>query len=169
MTGIKKVNVGGNVEGILRGLGDLVERLGALAEKSEELKQSGVFDINTGGKDAKAVYGFSVKMGLGGDETKIEPFGNVRRNEQTGETVVHEVSEPLVDVLDENDHVLVLVELPGGGDEDLTLDLVGDILTLHAERGSKKYHKEIVLPREFKTEQMERTCRNGICEIKLKD
>ena len=108
-------------------------------------------------------------MGLAGDETKIEPFGNVRRNEQTGETVVHEVSEPLVDVLDENDHVLVLVELPGVGDEDLTLDLVGDILTLHAERGSKKYHKEIVLPREFKTEQMERTCRNGICEIKLKD
>ena len=63
----------------------------------------------------------------------------------------------------------ILVELPGVGDEDLTLDLVGDILTLHAERGSKKYHKEIVLPREFKTEQMERTCRNGICEIKLKD
>ena len=169
MTGIKKVNVGGNVEGILRGLGDLVERLGALAEKSEELKQSGVFDINTGGKDAKAVYGFSVKMGLGGDETKIEPFGNVRRNEQTGETVVHEVSEPVVDVLDEKDHVLVLAEMPGVGDEDLTLDLVGDILTLHAERGGKKYHKEIVLPREFKTEQMERTCRNGICEIKLKD
>ena len=169
MTGIKKVNVGGNVEGILRGLGDLVERLGALAEKSEELKQSGVFDINTGGKDAKAVYGFSVKMGLAGDETKIEPFGNVRRNEQTGETVVHEVSEPLVDVLDEKDHVLVLAEMPGVGDEDLTLDLVGDILTLHAERGGKKYHKEIVLPREFKTEQMERTCRNGICEIKLKD
>jgi len=169
MTSIKKGNVGGNVEGILRGLGDLVEKLGALAEKGEELKQSGVFDINTGGKDAKAVYGFSVKMGLGGDETKIEPFGNVRRNEQTGETVVQEVSEPLVDVLDENDHVLVLAEMPGVGDEDVTLDLVGDILTLHAERGSKKYHKEIVLPREFKPEAMERACRNGICEIKLKD
>jgi len=168
MTGIKKGNVGGNVEGILRGLGDLVEKLGALAEKGEELKQSGVFDINTGGKDAKAVYGFSVKMGLGGDETKIEPFGNVRRNEQTGETVVQEVSEPLVDVLDENDHVLVLAEMPGVGDEDVTLDLVGDILTLHAERGSKKYHKEIVLPREFKSDAMERNCHNGVLEVKLK-
>ena len=132
------------------------------------MKQSGVFDINTGGKDAKAVYGFSVKMGLGGDETKIEPFGNVRRNEQTGETIVQEVSEPLVDVLDENDHVLVLAEMPGVGDEDVTVDLAGDILTLHAEKGSKKYHKEIVLPREFKTEQMERNCRNGVLEVKLK-
>ena len=168
MTILKKGNLTGNVEGILRGLGDLVEKLGELAEKGDELKQSGVFDINTGGKDAKAVYGFSVKMGLGGDETKIEPFGNVRRNEQTGETVVQEVSEPLVDVLDENDHVLVLAEMPGVGDEDISLDLEGDILTLHAEKGSKKYHKEIVLPREFKSEQIERSCRNGILEVKLK-
>ncbi len=167
MTSIKKGNVGGNVEGILRGLGDLVEKLGQLAEKGEELKQSGAFDINTGGKDAKAVYGFSVKMGLGGEETKIEPFGNVRRNEQTGETQVQEVSEPLVDVLDENDHVLVLAEMPGVGDADITLDLSGDILTLHAERGNKKYHKEIILPREFKSEQMERSCHNGILEVKL--
>ncbi len=167
MTSIKKSNVGGNVEGILRGLGDLVEKLGQLAEKGEELKQSGAFDINTGGKDAKAVYGFSVKMGLGGEETKIEPFGNVRRNEQTGETQVQEVSEPLVDVLDENDHVLVLAEMPGVGDADITLDLSGDILTLHAERGNKKYHKEIILPREFKSEQMERSCHNGILEVKL--
>jgi HSP20 family protein len=168
MTNIKKGNLTGNVEGILRGLGDLVEKLGELAEKGEEMKQSGVFDINTGGKDAKAVYGFSVKMGLGGDETKVQPFGNIRRNEQTGETVVQEVSEPLVDVLDEDDHVLVLAEMPGVGDEDVTVDLSGDILTLHAEKGSKKYHKEIVLPREFKTEQMERNCRNGVLEVKLK-
>jgi HSP20 family protein len=168
MSNIKKGNLTGNVEGILRGLGDLVEKLGELAEKGEELKQSGVFDINTGGKDAKAVYGFSVKMGLGGDETKVQPFGNVRRNEQTGETVVHEVSEPIVDVLDEDDHVLVLAEMPGVGDEDVTVDLAGDILTLHAEKGTKKYHKEIVLPREFKAEQMERNCRNGVVEVKLK-
>lgn len=166
MVNIKKGT--GNVEGILRGLGDLVSRLGELAEKGEELKQSGVFDINTGGKDAKAVYGFSVKMGLGGDETTIEPFGNVRCDEQTGETTVQEVSEPLVDVLDENEYVLVLAEMPGVGDEDVTLDLAGDILTLHAERGSKKYHKEIVLPREFKTEAMERSCHNGVLEVKLK-
>ena len=39
MTNIKKGSVTGNVEGILRGLGDLVERLGELAEKGEELKE----------------------------------------------------------------------------------------------------------------------------------
>ncbi|MFZ2725979.1 MAG: gas vesicle protein GvpH [Methylococcaceae bacterium] len=165
----KKANPLGNVEGILRGLGDLVERLGDLAEKGEQLKRSGVLDMNTSsGKDAKAVYGFSVKMGLNdNDEPTVEPFGNVHRNEQTGETTVQEVSEPLVDVIEESDHVLVLAEMPGVADENVTLELNGDILTLHAENGSKKYHKEIVLPRSFESSAMERACRNGILEVKF--
>jgi HSP20 family protein len=165
----KKSTATGNVEGILRGLGDLVEKLGELAEKGEELKRSGDFDIQSGGKSGKAVYGFSVKMGLGGDnEPRIEPFGNVRRDEQTGETTVQEVSEPLVDIIEEADYVLVLAEMPGVGDEDIKVDLAGDILTLQAAKGGKKYHKEIVLPREFAIENMARTCRNGILELKFK-
>lgn len=166
----KKGNPLGNVEGMLRGLGDLVEKLGELAEKGEQMKRSGVFDINTeDGKKAKAVYGFSMKMGLNGDqEPHIEPFGNVHRDEKTGETTVQEVSEPLIDVIEESDHVLVLAEMPGVGDEDVTLELNGDILVLHAEKGSKKYHKEILLPRSFEPDAMERCCRNGILEVKLK-
>lgn len=167
MSNKKKGNVAGNVEGILRGLGDLVEKL---AETGEQIKRSSAFDIDTSsGKKAKAVYGFSVKMGLDeNEETRVEPFGNIRRDEQTGETTVQEVSEPLVDVIEESDHVLVLAEMPGVADEDVHLDLNGDILVLHAERGSKKYHKEIVLPRSFDDKAMERSCRNGILEVKLK-
>ena len=89
MTNIKTGNFTGNVEGILRGLGDLVEKLGELAEKGEEMKQSGVFDINTGGKDAKAVYGFSVKMGLGGSSESEEVIGfrlSVREEQQIADS-----------------------------------------------------------------------------------
>jgi HSP20 family protein len=163
----KKADGLGNIEGILRGLGDLVEKL---AETGEQIKRSGVFDIDaSSGKKAKAVYGFSVKMGLNdNEEPHLEPFGNVRRDEHTGETTVQEVSEPLVDVIEESDHVLVLAEMQGVADEDIQLELNGDILTLHAEKGSKKYHKEIVLPRSFDSRALERTCRNGILELKLK-
>lgn len=155
-----------NIEGILSGLGELVEKL---AETGEQLKRSGVFDVETGGKNAKAVYGVSIRMGLTDDEQPhVEPFGNVHRNEQTGETTVQEVAEPLIDVIEENDHVLVLAEMPGVGDEDVQLELNGDVLTLHAEKGSKKYHKEIVLPHSFGDQAMERCCRNGILEVKFK-
>jgi len=166
----KKDNLTGNVEGILRGLGDLVEKLGGLAEKGEQLKRSGTFDIKTGGnKDAKAVYGFSMKMGLDDNqEPHVEPFGNVHRDEKTGETTVQEMSEPLIDVIEESDHVLIVAEMPGVADEDIHLDLNGDILVLHAEHGSKKYHKEIVLPRSYDSKSIERSCNNGILEVKLK-
>lgn len=168
MTKKKKGNVTDRVEGILHGLGDLLGKLGDLAEKGEQLKRSGQFDIPSGKEKVKGVYGFSIKMGLGDDETRVEPFGNIRRNEETGEATVQEVSEPLVDLFEESDHILVLAEMPGVGEADVRLDLAGDILTLHAERGSKKYHKEILLPRSFTPEQMESSCRNGILEVKLK-
>ena len=167
----KKSNVTGNFEGILRGLGDLVQKLGDLAEKGEEMKRSGVFDLDTtgGSKNAKAVYGFSMKMGLDGNqEPRVEPFGNVHHDEKTGATTVQEVSEPLIDVIEETDHILVLAEMPGVADEDVHLELNGDILVLHAEKGSKKYHKELVLPRSFESHVMERSCHNGILEVKLK-
>ena len=75
---------------------------------------------------------------------------------------------PRLSVIEESDHVLVLAEMPGVGDEDVKLELNGDILVLHAEKGSKKYHKEILLPRSFEPDAMERCCRNGILEVKLK-
>ena len=110
-----------------------------------------------------------MKMGLNGDqEPHIEAFGNVHRDEKTGETTVQAVSEPLIDIIEESDHVLVLAEMPGVADEDIHLDLNGDILVLHAEKGSKKYHKEIVLPHAFDSNAMERSCHNGILEVKLK-
>jgi HSP20 family protein len=163
--------VTGNIEGILRGLGDLVGKLGELAEKGEQMKRNGAFDVDTAsGKNAKAVYGFSVKMGLNeNDEPNVESFGNVRRDEQTGVTSVQEISEPLIDVIEETDHVLVLAEMPGISDADVSVELNGDVLTLNAARGSKKYHKEVVLPRSFESKGIEHSCRNGILEIKLND
>ncbi len=46
----------------LKGLADLIEKLGDLAEKGEELKKGGGIHH----QDVKGVYGFSVKVGSGG-------------------------------------------------------------------------------------------------------
>ncbi|MEA1050650.1 Hsp20/alpha crystallin family protein [Lamprobacter modestohalophilus] len=160
---------GGGIEGVLLGLGDLVEKLGQLAETGEQLKRSGQFDS---GQDMKAVYGFSVRFGAGGDgatasEPKVEPFGNVRRDEHTGVSVVQEVIEPMIDVFDEQDHIKVVAELPGISDADVKLDLQEDILLLQAEHGEKKYRKEILLPRVCDPNKLAYSCRNGILEVRL--
>jgi HSP20 family protein len=159
-----------SVEGIISGLGDLVEKLGALAEKGEEMKRSGLFETSAEQGNIRGVYGVSVKMGLGDkEEPRVETFGNMQRDDLTGKTRVHAIAEPLVDVIEEDDHLLVLAEMPGVADEDIRLHLEGDVLTLDAGKGSKKYHKEILLPRSFTSDQLTRSCNNGILELKFKN
>jgi HSP20 family protein len=150
--------------GILKGLGDLVEKLGDLAETGERLSQTG--EIHGAGKELKGIYGFTVKMGLGGDKTRVEPFGNIRQDRESGDTVVQEVREPVVDIFEEDDHVSVLAEMPGISAEDVHITVEDDLLSITAERGDKKYRKEVLLPVNCAREKMQVTCNNGIVEIK---
>jgi HSP20 family protein len=154
----------GGLGGILKGLGDLVEKLGELAESGQELSKTG--EIRGAGKELKGIYGFTVKVGLGEAGPSIEPFGNIRRDAKSGRTEVQEVREPMVDVFEEEDHLLVLAELPGIGKEDVRIEVKDDVLTISAERGDKKYRKEVLLPRSVSKEKMQVSCNNGILEIK---
>ena len=111
----------------------------------------------------------SVRTGIGGQgepEVKIEPFGNIHR-EPSGEAVVEDVREPLVDVYEEDDHVLVLAEIPGVSKKDVKLDLSGDRLSIRAQRGEKRYHKDVELPAAFAEEKLHWECANGILKIRL--
>lgn len=156
-----------DVGGFLGGLTNLIEKLGELAETGKELHELKEFGREGG---VQGVYGFTIRSGLGGDQkpaVKVEPFGNVRKDERTGRASVREVMEPPVDVFEEADHVLVVAEIPGVGPDDVHVELHDDILTIAAERGPKKYRKEVLLPASFPPEAMNTTCRNGILEVKL--
>lgn len=157
-----------NFGGLLKGFSDLVEKLGELAETGKELQRTGEIRTTATGKDVKGVYGFSVKVGLGGEGVHVEPFGNIRKDESSGEAVVHEVREPMVDVFEEEDHTVVVSEMPGVSADDLRLDLKDDILVIHAEKGDRKYHKEVLLPQTFAREKMTVSCTNGVVEIKFR-
>ena len=156
----------GGIEGILGGLAELVGKLGDLAEQGEKLSKSGEFEWKGAGKDLKGICGFSVRTVLGGEEVRVEPFGNIRRDEQTGEPVVREVREPVVDIFEEEGHVLIVAEMPGIGAGDVRLDVKDDVLTIQAEEGDKKYRKELLLPGTYPREKMTVSCNNGILEIK---
>ena len=170
--GQRKKNVieaGANsVNGFFGSLGTLLEQLGELAEKGGELRREGTIGGSGPDDKVRGVYGFNIKVGLGDKEVKVEPFGNVRKDEETGRAVVQEVREPMVDVFEEPDRVLVVAEMPGVGDEDVQVELADDILTISATKGEKKYRKEVLLPGSFTPAQMTRTCRNGVLEVALR-
>ena len=111
--------------GFLGKLGSMVEKLAELAETGQNLAQSGELKgLDPQGK-LRGVYGFSIKTGIGEQgrqEVKIEPFGNIHQR-LLRETLADDVREPLVDVYEEEDHVLVLAEIPGVSKKEVQLDL----------------------------------------------
>ena len=153
-------------EGFLQGLSGLLEKLNELAQTGQELKQSGEIKL-PGGKEGKAVYGVSMKVGIGGEDVRVQPFGNVHRDPQTGKTVIDDVREPDVEIFDEGDYVLVVAEIPGASPQDVHVKLEDKILELEAHGPQARYRKRTTLPRAFSPREMTHTCRNGILEIRL--
>ncbi|MDA2926055.1 Hsp20/alpha crystallin family protein, partial [Acidobacteria bacterium AH-259-G07] len=137
--GLGEISFGGLFEGI----GNLIESIGRVAKEGGVVSEEG--EIAGLGDKIKGVYGFTVRTMAGG-EPKVETFGNIKKTAKG--PVVEEVREPIVDLFDEEDHILVVAELPGIGSADVNLDVEKDILTLSAETGDRQYHKEIVLPSE---------------------
>lgn len=157
--------------GFLGGLTELVDKLNELSKSAQELKGAGEMADFGPGKQLKGVYGFNVRVGLGKeqDKVKVEPFGNIRRDKESGRTVVQEVREPLVDIFEEDDHTLIVAEMPGISKKDLKLSVTDDVLTLSAERGEKKYYREILLSRKYTMEKIQVSCNNGMVEIKCRN
>lgn len=159
-----KVEFDFGLGGLFKGIGSLVDLVSKMTEEGkEEYTRTG--EIKGLGDKAKGIYGFSVKMGIGGQPT-VEHFGNIKKTER-GSVEVAEVREPIVDVFDEGDYLMVISELPGVEESDIHLEIKGDILSLKAEGKDRKYSKEVLLPSEVKAESMETQYKSGILEIKL--
>ena len=156
-----------NLGGLLGGLGGLIEKLGELAEAGEELSKSG--EIKDASGKIHGIYGINIKTAIGDQgqtELKVEPFGNVRRDSDASHRG-EDVREPLVDIHEEDDCVLVLVELPGVAKENVELKAADGRLDLSAQRGKTTYRKEIELPNNCSPEKMSWECSNGILKVRF--
>ena len=160
--GLGKISLGG-LGGIFEGVGNLIDLASKLSEQAKEIKEEG--EIKGLGGKVKGVYGFSIKT-LAGRKPVVETFGNIKRKKEG--PVIEEVREPIVDVLKEENFIRVITELPGVSKEDVKIKIDKDILNLSAEKGERKYAKEILLPFSVKEDPVEFSFKNGILELKLK-
>ncbi len=172
--GDRGVNTGGKSGGessfsrIISGLTDIAEKLNEISDKGETVSKKGEFTFPSKEGGVKGVYGFSFKTGIGGkdDAIKVEPFGNVRKDKKTGAAVVQEIHEPLIDVFEDADATTLIAEMPGVGPDDIKIEVRDDVLTVFAEKGEKKYRKEILLTHSPAKNRIKVTCNNGIVTIR---
>lgn len=76
--------------------------------------------------------------------------------------------EPLIDVLEDKDEIVVVAGLAGFKREDLKIVAKHNQLILTAEAVDRKYHKSLSLPGNIVPNTMRTTYKNGVLEIKLK-
>lgn len=157
--GMGKISFGG----LFSGFGNIIDLVSKLEEEGADgLEREGEFTSPSG--RVKAVYGLSVKTGPGRKPT-VESFGNVKKTSRG--PVIEEEREPLVDIFDEQDHILIIVELPGIEEKYIKTDIQGDILTLSASNGDRKYYKEVVLPEGAAPDTLKSKYKNGVLEIRI--
>lgn len=140
------------------------EDLGLDPKKLEEMRKKGA--------KGPFVYGFSVKFGPDGKPI-FDNFGNIKSPELRVEkekesTTSASVREPLTDVIEEDDEVIVVVELPGVTKEDIMLDANEDTIEIKADGGEdRKYQKNLILPAKINPDQAKARYTNGILEVRL--
>lgn len=106
------------------------------------------------------VYGYSIRIGPDG-KPMIKSFGNQpgRRDET--------IREPLTDVMEKDDDIVITMEVPGVEKEDIDVEVTERSVRVSAE-GAQKYYKELNLPASVDTSSTKATYKNGVLSITVK-
>ena len=170
--GGRGLNIDLGLGGLFKGIGGLINLIAGMVEKIDldrldedlmvELHRTD--EVGSGGQ-VRGVYGISIRPVAGGFP-RVQQFGNVRQTEQG--PVIDEVREPLTDLFDEGDTLLIVAELPGVNEKDIKAEVYGGHLKLSTTTTQRRYFKDLPLPCPVDRETMESTYKNGVLEITLR-
>jgi HSP20 family protein len=131
----------------------------------EYVKERKLPDGSTAKEFGPFVYGYSMKIGPDG-KPEIQEFGNLKKGLK-GPPQIKEEREPLVDVMETNDEIRVVVELPGVEKTDIKLHGTENTLEISVNTSQCKYYKEIQLPEKAKIKEAKSSYKNGVLEVIL--
>lgn len=161
--GLGKINLNGITEGIEK----LLELAGRMNELGVNISEMREVRQDAEKKGVNAVFGISIKTGIGGDDVPVvESFGNVKSSPEGPK--IQEEREPLTDVFDEGDSITVIMEMPGVSTDNINISVREDMLEVVAEKGKKRYRKEMMLPVKVSENNFSDKYVNGVLEVILK-
>ncbi|NMC07371.1 MAG: Hsp20/alpha crystallin family protein [Candidatus Lokiarchaeota archaeon] len=124
------------------------------------------------------VYGFSVRIGPDGKPI-INKFGDIKMapapaDEDAAEAVPEQepgtiIRKPVSDVINEENEIVVVVELPGVDKNDIKLDATDYSIEISADaQGKRKYETRLDLPAKINPDHAKARYTNGILEVRLR-
>ncbi|MCE4601633.1 MAG: Hsp20/alpha crystallin family protein [Desulfurococcales archaeon] len=137
-------------------------------EEIREIEEEFMKFVREGRTEVRGPYYYGVRVTIGPDGVpRVEEFGNIRR--RAGRPVITDEIEPMVDVLDYDNEVVVVAELPGVDRDKIKVKVKDNKLIIKAEKpeNKKKYYKEIELPAKVKPETAKASYKNGVLEVRI--
>jgi HSP20 family protein len=116
------------------------------------------------------VYGYSVNIGPDGKPI-IREFGNMKPGLESDEFKplgFQDKREPLVDVIEDNDSLKIVAELPGVEKEDIKLYATSKGLTISVDTAERQYYKELEFEDEVDRFTAKSSYKNGVLEADFK-
>jgi HSP20 family protein len=158
------------LEGLFRGIATILQTANDIAVRAGddgvnpiEVERAGTAGIPGA---IKVAYGASMRVG-----PRVAPPYRRPRTVRRGagrEPIIDDACEPIVDVFDEGDHVVVIAELPGVAAPAITWRVQdGRQVVIHAESAERKYVKTIELPGPVNGETGICGYANGVMELRL--
>jgi HSP20 family protein len=166
----------GDIDEIMRDLEEMMEREFKEFQTSlpkDLVRERKLPDGSTEKEWGPFVYGYSMTIGPDG-KPQIREFGNIKpslKPELFGtrrpSLDIKEEREPLIDVINANNEIKVVAELPGVEKEDIKLQGTEKTLTISVETTDRKYYKEIDLPASVEPKTAKSLYKNGVLEVTL--
>ena len=148
-------------------LGEAARALGGSEDGT--LANQGEVPFSIGGQQGRAVFGYTVRMGLNGP--RAEPFGDMRppagATARASAAPAPAVRAPIVDLFEENGEIRVVAELPGAAAADISCTLQPGLLRIETG-GPVLYRKDIALPTPVDPASLMHSCHHGILEGRLR-
>jgi HSP20 family protein len=185
-TGAPEGGLGAIVEALQGALHGLIDKVSEAARSAGEAApgkterddaapggnvRSGVHTIELGGKGARMVFGYTLRMGL--DGVSAEPFGDVPDFGNVPDEAAAPAAaasagarQPIVELFEEADAIVVVAELPGADPASLVCRIDGQTLLIEAA-GTRRYRKQVALPAAVRPAEISRNFQNGILEVRL--
>ncbi|MHA1593958.1 MAG: archaeal heat shock protein Hsp20 [Candidatus Baldrarchaeia archaeon] len=109
------------------------------------------------------VWGWSLTIGPDGKPV-VREFGNLPRPYELRRGLIKGTREPLIDVIEGDEEIIVVAETPGVEKDEIELHATERELEIKA---GDKYYKKLELPTEVIPEKAKATYKNGVLEIRI--
>lgn len=145
------------INSLINGLGSIIDLVGDMIEKGENVKNiNGEVNIPSQ-KRIKANYDVSMRLGIN-DSSELEKDFIKRTNIQTK-------TEPNIDVYDEENEYTVIVLVNNIKEEDIQILKEQNKIIFEARNSYVFYFKQVEIPSIYKVEDLKWNYKNGIVKI----